>query len=481
MLYKYKVLSVVLLSCIALQAEYVEFGRHDGSDYAYWQPGSSDGKILPSSEQKKSIKDNYYQERQQSVGYRDITSEKMNFETLRKHFPVFEQTVNGYPFIFLDSGSTAQMPQSVLDAIIAYYKDYKSNAGRGVYSFAERVTTIVEDTRAKVASFIGAQKQEIVFVPGTTAGINLVARAWAQQHINAGDEIIISEIEHNANLLPWQQLAKQNGCVLKIVPVTDRGVVDPQILQEYLTEKTKLVALVHQSNALGTTNDIAAIAELAHQVGAKVLVDAAQSIVHQHINVQELGCDFLAFGAHKVYGPTGIGALFIKQELFDQITIQHFGGGMVIEVGEQDAEFKDMPHCLEAGTQALAQIIGFNATIDFVQQHINFKQAQEHETKLVKKFAAALQQLPDVKIVSVVPEEGEHNNMVTFISDNCHAYDIASYLNEFGVAVRAGYHCVHLYHEKIGGRASVRVTFSIYNTEQEVDFVVEKLKSLLLK
>lgn len=464
---------------IGLHSDFVEVGRHDGGDYAFWIPGSTDGKIYPTAEQKKNIKDTYYDDSKSDL-YRDVCLEKINFDVLRAEFPIFEQKVNGYPLIYLDTGATAQMPQKVLNEIVDYYEKYKSNAGRGNYFFAEKTTTMFEAVRVKVASFIGAKKFEIVFTSGTTAGINLVAHAWAEHNIKPGEEIIISEIEHNANLLPWQQLALRNNLVLKVVPINDRGVVEPDVLRQYLTDKTKLVAITHQSNVLGVTNDIASIAKLAHAVGAKVLVDAAQSIVHQKVDVAQLNCEFLAFSGHKLYGPTGVGALFIKEDLFDEIVLQNFGGGMVYDIGEKDSIFKEMPHCLESGTQPIAQVIGLGAAIDFVQHHIDFKQAQEHETVLVQRFTAQLKQIPGITIISVTPLQGEHNNMVVFISDNCHAYDIAEHLNKFGIAVRAGYHCVHQYHEKLGGRASVRASFSIYNTEQEVDFVIDRLKSLLM-
>lgn len=476
---------IVILSLLfVVENQSAEFGKHDGAEYCYYVPGDASGRVYPTAEERKSIVDDYYDCDVDAASiHRDHFVGDMDFEATRKAFPIFKQQVNGYPFIYLDSGSTAQMPQVVLDAIVNYYKDYKSNIGRGIYDFAAQTTEQFELVRSKVAAFIGAKKQEIIFVPGTTAGINLVARAWADHAIHAGDEILVSELEHNANYLPWQQLALRNDAVLKIMPVNAQGVVEIDVLEQYISNKTKLVALVHQSNVLGSVNDIQALTEVAHRVGAKVLVDAAQSIVHQKIDVTSLDCDFLSFGAHKIYGPTGIGALFVKESLMKDFEIQHFGGGMVYYVGhstEDASEFKAFPHALESGTQPIAQVIGLGAAIDFVQQYVDLAQAQEHETRLVRCFAKQLQDIPGVTIISPIPAEGEHNNLVTFISDNCHAYDIAEYLNRYGIAVRAGYHCVHIYHENIGGRASVRVSFSIYNTEQEVDFVIEKLQQLLM-
>lgn len=465
---KYSLMISGLILVQSMQAK--EVGRHDGGEYCLWTPGFSDDVIMKDS--TVGLYDD-----QDLV--EDVLVGDMNFEDIRNMFPVFKSQVHNHSLIYLDSASTAQMPQMVLDAIVAYYESYKSNVGRGLYAFAEQATRTFEKTRTKVARFIGAKKQEVVFTSGATASINLVAQIWAKHHLVKGDEIIVSEIEHNANFVPWQQLAKEKELTLTIVPINQQGVIDLNVLASSLSSKTKLVAITHQSNVLGTTNDVAAIVELAHAVGAKVLVDAAQSIAHQKIDVKALGCDFLAFSGHKLYGPTGVGVLFMSEHLFDECVLQNFGGGMVYVVEEKDSEFKSMPHCLEPGTQAIAQVIGLGAAIDFVRKHIDFESAQHHETKLACKFAAELKQIPGVSIISHVSCGTEHNNMVTFVIDNIHAYDVATYLDQYGIAVRAGYHCVHLYHEKLGGDNSIRASFSIYNTEEEVDFLVVCLKKML--
>lgn len=398
---------------------------------------------------------------------------------IRKNFPIFNVQVNDYPLVFLDSASTAQMPQSVIDAIVQYYATYKSNVGRGIYTFAERATLQVQNVREKVAKFIGTKKEEIVFTSGATAGINLVVDLWAQYYIHAGDEIIVSEVEHHSNFVPWQQLALKVGAILKIVPVNDRGVVDITVLKTNLSSKTKLVAIVHQSNILGTTNDVAAMVQASHAVGAKVLVDTAQSIAHQKIDVQKIGCDFLVFSGHKLFGPTGVGVLFIKQNLFDQCHAHNFGGGMVYSVSPEHTELRAIPHSLEAGTLPIAQIIGLGAALDFVQKNINYDFVQRHETELVQQLAGELVKLPGIKIMSPVPQGNEHSNVVTFVSDKYHAHDIAAYLDSFGIAVRAGHHCVQPYHQKLGVNASVRASFTVYNTTKEVTFLVECLTKLL--
>ena len=411
-----------------------------------------------------------------------LVCKDMNFSDVRSMFPIFNNSVvNGYPFIFFDSGATAQMPKVVLDAIVDYYENYKSNVGRGLYSFAEQATRGYELARCKVARFIGAQIKEIVFTPGATAGINYIAHMWAEQNLKVGDEVIVSEVEHNANFIPWQQLAKRKGIVVKRVPVNDRGVIDIDTFSSYLSEKTKLVAIVHTSNILGTTNDIKSIAKAAHAVGAKVLVDAAQSVAHQRIDVVSMDCDFLAFSGHKLFGPTGIGVLFVKENLFDECVLQNFGGGMVYDVFLDDTDFKEWPHGIEPGTGAIAQAIGLGAAIDFVQKNINFEQAQKYETALVCKLANALKQIPSISIMSFVPElANEHNNIVTFKVAGHYAYDVAKYLNKYGIAVRSGFHCVQPYHDKFGGDFSIRVSFSVYNTAQEVDWFIECLKNFLM-
>lgn len=464
--------SLMLLGLVSVQLmNSKEVGLHDGGEYCLWESTFQNNLVM------KDSTVGLYEDDQDLVD--DAFVGEMNFENIRNMFPIFKSQVHNYPLVYLDSASTAQMPQMVLDAIIAYYENYKSNVGRGLYAFAEQATRTFEKTRAKVARFIGAKKQEIVFTPGATAGINLVAHIWAKHHLKKGDEIIVSEIEHNANYVPWQQLAKEKELSLKIIPINEQGVLDIEVLKSSICDKTKLIAISHQSNVLGTTNDITAIVEIARTVGAKVLVDAAQSVAHQKIDVKSLGCDFLAFSGHKLYGPTGVGVLFIDEKLFDQCVLQNFGGGMVYIVEEKDSEFKAMPHCLEPGTQAIAQVIGLGAAIDFVKKYVDFDAAQHHETKLACKFAAELQKIPGISIISHVPAQGEHNNMVTFVVDAIHAYDVATYLDKYGIAVRAGYHCVHLYHEKLGGNNSIRASFSIYNTEQEVDFLVACLKKML--
>lgn len=402
----------------------------------------------------------------------------MDFNAVRDQFPILKTTVQEKPVMYFDSASTAQMPQSVIDAVVEYYQTYRANVGRGLYAFAEKSTRMFELARMKIARFMNAEKTEIIFTAGTTASINLAAHVWVKNNIVQGDEIIVSEVEHNANFIPWQQLAKSTGAVLKRVPLNERGVVDLETFKKYVTPKTKFVALTHQSNILGMVNDVKPLIQAAHEVGAKVLIDGAQSIAHTKIDVKDLDCDFFAFSGHKLFGPTGVGVLYMKQSLFEACKLCNFGGGMVYEVTPEFTEFKSMPYCFEPGTQAIAEVIGLGAAIDFIQKNIDFVRAQEHETILVCKLANALLELPGIKILSPVPQEGEHNSLVTFTSDRYHAYDIAEFLDMHGIFVRAGYHCVQPYHDKMGGLSSVRVSISVYNSEAEIDYLIEVLKKM---
>lgn len=473
----------------------MEVGKYDGGEYCYRIAGVQSLGMCPTAAELQSMMDDCsnidgdnlvksdalpFEEDDTVIPYLESKTDDMDFAVVRNSFPILHKLVDGKPLVYCDSASTAQMPQTVLDAIVQYYQEYKSNVGRGMYNFAERATLAFEDVRGKVASFIGAQRREIVFTSGSTGGINLVAQVWAQHHIHEGDEIVVSEVEHNANFIVWQQLCQRKGIILKRVPLNDQGVVDVATLQKYLSEKTKLVAITHQSNILGTVNDIAALAQAAHAVGAKILVDAAQSIAHQRINVEQLGCDFLVFSGHKLFGPTGVGVLYLNKNLFDQVVMQNFGGGIVYGLTAEQSDFKSIPYCLEPGTQPIAQVIGLGVAIDFVAQHVNFDQAQEHETMLVRKLALALQSIPGVKLLTPIPGESQHNSMVTFSFDKLHAYDIAEALNDYSIAIRSGYHCAQLYHQKLGGAASVRVSFSIYNTEADVDFLIECFKKILV-
>ena len=394
-------------------------------------------------------------------------------EKTRIDFPIFDQKVNGQSFIYFDSAATAQMPFASIDAISSFYETYKSNVDRGIYSFAEAATEHYERARTTVAEFIGAQPEEVIFNSGTTAGINMVSQIWAQDHIKAGDEIIVSEVEHHSNFLPWQHLAQSKGAHLIIIPVDDQGFFDLNKYYKVLSDRTKLVAINQTSNILGTTNDIASIVATAKGVGAKVLVDAAQSIAHKEINVKELDCDFLVFSGHKLFGPTGIGCLFIKKSVQAECKPQVFGGSMVYSAGYEDSFWKNAPYCFEAGTPPIAQAIGLHAAIEYLQSNVNFSLAQKHEAHLVEIARNGLEKL-GFKLLS--PAGSDH--LVTFYDEDVHAHDIAMFLNTYGIAVRAGNHCVQPYHEKRGVESTIRASFAFYNTVEEVENFLKIMETL---
>jgi cysteine desulfurase/selenocysteine lyase len=487
-LFMKKKLIILYGLCIAtpIVSEF-EVGKYDGGEYCARGAKTAFKSMYPNYQHLKMMLHEYG--RGGDAGYASLyqvpdfdknywTDNQMNFQIIRDQFPIFKTLLNGKPIIYFDSGATAQMPQSVIDAVVEYYQNYRSNVGRGLYAFAEKATQMFELSRSKIAKFIGAKRHEIIFTSGATAAINLAAHAWVEHHVTAGDEIVVLEVEHNANFIPWLDMAKRKGAILKRVPLDARGLIDFEIFKSYITPKTKFVALTQQSNILGILYDLKSLIAAAHEVGAKVLVDAAQSIAHHAIDVVDLDCDFLAFSGHKMFGPTGVGVLFMKESLFDECKMFNFGGGMVFGVTADYIEFKAMPYCFEPGTQAIGQVIGLGAAVDFIQQNINFDVAREHETKLALKLINELKKFSDISILSVIPQEGEHVSMVTFSSDAYHAYDIAEFLDKHNIAVRAGYHCAQPYHDKMGGAASVRVTFSVYNTQEEVDYLIEILRKI---
>lgn len=396
-----------------------------------------------------------------------------NLEKLRLDFPILSQKVHDHALIYFDSAATAQVPQQVIDAMSDYYTHYKSNVDRGLYSFAEKTTLHYEQARTKIAEFIGAQPSEIVFTSGATDGINTVARVWAAHHLQAGDEIIISQVEHHSNFLPWQQLAEEKSLILTIIPIDADGLCDMSIYYAALSQRTKLVAMVHTSNILGTTNDIESIVAAAHQVGAKVLVDASQSIAHQKIDVEKMGCDFLVFSGHKLYGPTGVGSLFIRKALQPECYPYKFGGSMVYSAGYDESYWKNAPYCFEAGTPPIAQAIGLGAAVAYLQENIDFTQVTQHEDELVVVLVNGLQNL-GFHIISSMTS----GHIVTFYDSEIHGHDIAMFLDSYGIAVRAGNHCVQPYHEKLGLESTVRVSFAFYNTIAEVEKFLEVIAQL---
>lgn len=400
-------------------------------------------------------------------------------KNFQKDFPILKSSVNGNALAYLDSASTSQKPQEVIDAISHFYATGYANVHRGVYTLAEEATRQYEQVRMQVAAWIGAQDpREIVFTHGATEAINMVAASWALAHIKAGDEILLSELEHHANLLPWQYVAGKTGAQLKFIPVRPDGTLAMDQLDQLITSKTKLVSIIHVSNAVGTHVDVATIIAKAHAIGARVLVDAAQSIPHQRIDVRALGCDFLVFGAHKMLGPTGVGVLYIKKDLHDQMRAYQLGGGIVYESTYESATFLPVPQLLEAGTPPIAQVIGLGAAITYLEKNVDFDALRVHEAKLCAQLIDGLERMPRIRILGNTDELKKRGHLVSFVMQNMHAHDVAAYLDGFGIAVRAGHHCAQPFARKMGYDASVRVSFYLYNTVQEVDRLIDALKKL---
>lgn len=389
---------------------------------------------------------------------------------LRKDFPIFKQEVNGYPLMYLDSAATSQRPQQVIDAVVDFYTKYNSNIHRSVHAFSEQATRMFEDVRSKVAEFIGAaDSSEIIFTKGTTEGLNFAAATWGRKYIGPGDEILMTEMEHHANLLPWQQVALQKGATLKFIPITQSGSLDLSNLENLISAKTKVVSVIHASNVLGTHVDVATIAKAAKKVGAKVVVDAAQTSPHQKLDVQKLGCDFLAFSGHKMLAPTGVGVLYIKKELHDQIPPYQFGGGMVFEAGYKKSTWQSAPYKFETGTPPIAQVLGLGAAIDYYNDCIDFDAARNYEAQLTAQAIDGLQKIEKIKILGPIDELKTSGHLVSFVVDDLHSHDVAAYLSNFGVCTRAGHHCAQPLAKKLGVISSVRASFMFYNTPQEVE------------
>ncbi len=400
------------------------------------------------------------------------------FNKLRNDFPILQQIINKQPLSYFDNAATTQKPQQVLDAMMHFYQTSNANIYRGAHTFAEQTTALYEQVRKKVAQFIGAQDpSEVIFTKGTTESINIIACAWTSEHIKAGDEIVVTELEHHANLLPWQRVAQQKKAQLKFIPVLPDGTLDLSILDILLTKKTKLVAIAQVSNAIGTHNSVDKIINAAHAVGAKVLIDAAQSVPHQAINVQTLSCDFLAFSGHKMLGPTGIGVLYIKKELHDYIPPYLQGGGMVSAVGWEKADWLPAPQKFEAGTPPIAQAIGLGAAIDYLSSYVDFNALQKYESQLTTRVIDGLSSIPQVKILGPILAL-KKGHLVSFLVDGIHAHDAAAYCDSKGISLRAGNHCAQPLAKKLGYNASLRASFYFYNTIQEVDRLIQAVDQL---
>ncbi|MFN3285862.1 MAG: cysteine desulfurase [bacterium] len=394
---------------------------------------------------------------------------------VRADFPLLQRSVDGKPLVYLDSAATSQKPRAVLEALQRYYEEYNANVHRGLYRIAERATLAYEEARAKVAAFVGARPEELVFTRGTTEAINLVAYAWGDAFVRAGDEVLVTEMEHHSNLVPWQLLAQRRGARLRVLRVRpEDGTLDLDALDRLLTERTRIVAVAHQSNVVGTINPVRDICERAHAAGAVVLVDGAQSVPHMPVRVEELGCDFLAFSGHKMCGPTGIGALWGRRELLEAMPPFHGGGEMIERVELERSTYKDPPHRFEAGTPNIADAIALGVAVEYLQT-VGMEAVREHEKALVRYAMAQLAEVRGVRVYG--PKDPElRGGALAFTLEGVHPHDVAQVLDEQGVCVRAGHHCAQPLHRALGLAATARASVYLYNTPEDIDALVRGLE-----
>jgi cysteine desulfurase/selenocysteine lyase len=396
---------------------------------------------------------------------------------IRDQFPILKRTVHGKPLIYFDNAATTQKPRAVIDAIVHYYENTNANIHRGIHTLSEEATNEHETARQKVADFIGAKTaQEIIFTRGTTEAINLVAATWARSQLRAGDEIIISALEHHSNIVPWQFLCAEKNVKLRVIPIDDNGELIFEEYQKLLNGKTRLVSIGHVSNALGTINPVKQIIDLAHQAGAKVLLDGAQAAPHLAVDVQELDCDFYAFSGHKLYAPTGIGVLYGKKELLEEMPPYQGGGEMISSVTFEKSTWNVLPFKFEAGTPNIAGAIGLGAAIDFVNQ-IGLDKIAAHEHQLLEEATTQLQNLPDLRIIGTATNKAA---VLSFVVKEQHPNDIGMLLDTQGVAVRTGHHCAQPVMDRFEIPATTRASFAIYNTPEEVAQFAAALQKVLL-
>ncbi len=397
----------------------------------------------------------------------------MNYSSIHELFPILKQTINGKPLIYFDNGATTQKPQQVIDAVTQYYTLYNSNIHRGVHYLSQIATEKYEETRIKAQQFLNASKpSEIIFTKGTTDGINLIAHGLAKKYIKTGDEIIISYMEHHSNIVPWQMLCEYTGATLKVIPMFPDGSLDMESYKKLLSPKTKLVSVNHISNTLGTINPVEKIIQLAHQYNALVLIDGAQAVSHFPVNVQSLNADFYVFSGHKLYAPTGIGILYGKEHLLNELPPYQGGGDMIKNVTFEKTTYNDLPLKFEAGTPNIAGGIGLGAAFDFIKT-TSWESVQQHEYQLLEYFTKQLKEIPGVKIF------GEAQNKVcilSFLIEGIHPYDLGTLLDQFGIAVRTGHHCTQPIMDFYNIPGTVRASLSIYNQKHEIDSFIEYLK-----
>jgi cysteine desulfurase/selenocysteine lyase len=395
---------------------------------------------------------------------------------LREDFPLLHRQVNGKGLVYFDNGATAQKPQVVIDAISSYYSELNANIHRGVHTLSQDATSKYEEARKKIQSYINAElEEEVIFTKGTTDGINLVANGFSRGVLKKGDEVIISAMEHHSNIVPWQMACEQTGAVLKVIPITDDGELLMEEYKRLLNTKTKLVAITHVSNTLGSINPVKEIIALAHKNGTPVLIDGAQSVPHMKVDVRELDADFYTFSAHKMFGPTGVGILFGKKEWLEKLPPYQGGGDMIKTVTFEKTTYNDLPHKFEAGTPNIAGGIAMGAVIDYLDA-IDWEAVAKHEDELLNYGTSLIKEIEGIRIVG----EAKHKaGVISFVHDTIHHYDIGTLLDQMGIAIRTGHHCTEPLMDRMSVTGTARASFAFYNTKEEIEFFIKSLKRAL--
>lgn len=397
---------------------------------------------------------------------------------IKKDFPLLKQEVNNHPLIYLDNAATTQKPQVVLDTVNDFYKNHNANVHRGIYQLSEKASILYEAAREKVRQLIRAKNQEeIIFTRGTTESINLVAYSWGRKNINSGDEILVTEMEHHSNIVPWQLLAKEKRAKLNYLTVDDNGYLELDKLDQFLNQRTKLLALTHVSNVLGTINPLKEIVTKAHTKGALVLVDGAQAVPHLPVNVLELDCDFYAFSGHKMLGPTGIGVLYAKKEILEEMPPFLSGGDMIKEVTKKESFWNDLPWKFEAGTMPIAQAIGLGAAVDYLNK-IGLENIWQHEQELIAYTLERIKSIPQITIFGPKAAK-EKCGVLAFNLKDIHPHDLASVFDENGLAIRAGHHCAQVLMKRLGVNATARASFYVYNDKTDIDKMIEAINKAI--
>ena len=408
----------------------------------------------------------------------DVVVSKMiyNIENIREDFPILKKKVHGKNLVYLDNAATTQKPTYVIDKVNKYYTTMNANIHRGVHALSQEATEEFEGARIQIKQFINALgKNQIIFTRGTTESINLVASSYGRDNINEGDEIIISHMEHHSNIVPWQMLCKEKKAKLKIIPIDDDGELIYDEFEKLVNEKTKFISIVYVSNSLGTINPVKKVIDYAHQFKIPVLVDAAQAVNHIKVDVQELDCDFLAFSGHKIYGPTGIGALYGKVELLEAMPPYQGGGDMISKVTFEETTYNELPYKFEAGTPNIAGAIGLGAAIEYVSK-IGIENIKEYETSLLEYATKQVSEIPGLRIIGSAKEK---TSVLSFVLENIHPHDIGTFLDFEGVAIRTGHHCTQPVMQRFKIPATSRASFAMYNTKEEIDVLVNGLRKII--